>query len=158
MDWQSIIADPLLSELPFKIELNEWGKIEMTPATNLHGFLQATIAVLLRRHLPDGKVLVECSIETAKNVKVADVAWCSPAFFARHGYRTPYPESPELVVEVASPSNRFGELIEKQGLYFACGAQEVWICEETGEMRFAQPTGPLSRSLICPSFPERIEP
>ncbi|QIK37524.1 Uma2 family endonuclease [Caldichromatium japonicum] len=157
MDWQSIITDPLLSELPFKIELNAWGKVEMTPATNLHGLLQATIAVLLRRHLLDGKVLLECSIETAKNIKVAAAAWCSAPLFARHGYRMPYPESSELVVEVASPSNRLSELIEKRELYSARGVQEVWICEETGEMRFARPTGPLTRPLICPGFPERVE-
>ena len=32
MNWQEICNDPLLRELPYKIELNEWGKIVMTPA------------------------------------------------------------------------------------------------------------------------------
>ena len=26
MDWQEVCRDPLLQNLPFKIELNEWGR------------------------------------------------------------------------------------------------------------------------------------
>jgi len=36
MDWTSVINDPLLKELPFKIELDKWGKILMNPASNTH--------------------------------------------------------------------------------------------------------------------------
>ena len=34
MQWQEVIAHPSLQDLPFKIELNEYGKIEMSPASN----------------------------------------------------------------------------------------------------------------------------
>ncbi len=158
MDWSAVLSDPALSELPFKIELNEWGKIEMTPASNIHGMLQTAIALDLKQRLAGGKAFVECSIQTAKNVKVADVVWCSPAFYARNGVSTPYQEAPEIVVEVASPSNRIAELVEKKALYFEKGAKEVWICEESGEMLFYRADGKLSESMLCPGFPAQVEP
>jgi Uma2 family endonuclease len=157
MDWSSVISNPILSELPFKIELNEWGKIEMSPASNYHGMLQTAIAILLKEKLPFGKAFVECSIQTSKNVKVADVVWCSMAFFEKNGKSTPYNQSPEIVVEVASPGNRLAELVEKKELYFEKGAKEVWICEETGEMIFYQAKGRLTESLICSGFPKNVE-
>ena len=157
MDWNTVITDPALSELPFKIELNEWGKIEMSPASNSHGMLQTEIAFILRSKLPSGKAFVECSIQTAKNVKVADVVWCSTDFLNRHGKSTPYPASPEIVVEVASPSNTLAELIDKRSLYFEQGAKEVWICEETGAMLFYRADGKLSNSVLCPSFPQSVD-
>jgi len=33
MNWQEICEHPALRELPFKIETNQWGKIEMCPAS-----------------------------------------------------------------------------------------------------------------------------
>ncbi len=42
--WQALIDSPYLQDLPFKFELNKWGKIEMSPASNKHGLLQITIA------------------------------------------------------------------------------------------------------------------
>lgn len=156
MEWSSVINDPVLSELPFKIELNEWGKIEMSPASNWHGLLQSAIAFILKEQLPAGKTLVECSILTSKNVKVADVVWCSDDFFRRHGTATPYPVSPEIVVEVASPNNSLAELIEKKTLYFEKGATEVWLCEESGRILFYRPDGKLVESVCCPGFPQKV--
>ncbi len=34
MTWQEVIQHPSLQDLPFKIELNAQGVIEMSPATN----------------------------------------------------------------------------------------------------------------------------
>ena len=34
MDWASVISDPLLRNLPYKIELNEHGTIMMSSASN----------------------------------------------------------------------------------------------------------------------------
>jgi Uma2 family endonuclease len=61
------------------------------------------------------------------------------------------------VVEVASPSNRLAELVEKKSLYFEKGAKEVWICEETGEMIFYKADGRLTESVVCPGFPKKVE-
>jgi len=129
----------------------------MSPASNLHGMLQTEIAFILKEKLPSGKAFVKCSIQTSKNVKVADVVWCSKDFLSKHGKSTPYHVSPEIVVEVASPSNTLAELIEKKELYFAQGAKEVWICEETGTLLFYRADGKLLSSAFCPGFPQSID-
>jgi hypothetical protein len=69
-----ILADPHLQNLPFKIELNRWGRIEMSPASNRHGMVQVDVAAELRQRT-GGRVIVECSIRTSDGVRVADVAW-----------------------------------------------------------------------------------
>ncbi len=33
MKWQDVLLDKTLQDLPYKIELNEYGKIEMSPAS-----------------------------------------------------------------------------------------------------------------------------
>jgi len=44
MQWSDVLNDKSLSNLPYKIELNEYGQIVMSPASNQHGFLQVEIA------------------------------------------------------------------------------------------------------------------
>jgi len=45
MEWTDVVDNPLLQNLPFKIELNRWGKILMSPASNNHGILQFEVGV-----------------------------------------------------------------------------------------------------------------
>jgi len=156
MNWQEIRDDPMLRDLPYKIETDRWGHIVMSPASNRHSMLQAEIQNLLRRHLAGGFAFPECSVQTTQGVKVADVAWGSDAFFHRHGVPDPYPEAPEIVVEVASPSNSLAELEEKMRLYFERGAREVWLCGEEGGMAFFSERAALKRSLLAPEFPCRV--
>lgn len=47
MTWEEVCADPSLQDLPYKIELNRWGKIVMGPASRHHGIYQAEIAYRL---------------------------------------------------------------------------------------------------------------
>ncbi len=145
MNWAEVLADKSLQDLPYKIELDRYGNIVMSPASNRHGRLQLWIGGLLEGGL-GGEAIAECSVNTPEGVKVADVAWCSPEFLARHGYQTPYPEAPEICVEVRSPSNAWEEMRTKVALYLAQGAREVWIVFETGEVRFFGPEGERDRS------------
>ena len=156
MNWQDICSHPSLKDLPFKLETDRWGHIVMSPATNRHSRLQSLIARLLDRALPEGEGIVECSIATAQGVKVADVAWAGAAFLRRHGSANPYPQAPEIVVEVLSDSNTRAEMEEKQGLYFERGAQEFWLCTPEGEMLFFDTHGPLPSSRLAPGFPARV--
>lgn len=135
MQWAEVLADRSLNDLPYKIELDKWGNVVMSPASNRHGRLQGMLFALLEK-LAGGRALIECSIATSEGVKVADVAWCSDAFFDRFGYETPYPRTPEICVEVRSPSNSEEELRFKTHVYLEAGAREVWIVLETGEARF----------------------
>jgi Uma2 family endonuclease len=146
MLWSDVLADETLKDLPYKIELDEWGRIIMTPASNRHGLVQSRISHALRNHFPAGEVIVECSIQTRKGVRVADVAWCSDAFLARHGDETPFAVAPELCVEVLSPSNTRAEMDQKRTLYFESGAQEVWIVREGGGVERYAVHGPVAAS------------
>jgi Uma2 family endonuclease len=146
MQWSEVVDNPYFENLPFKIELNRYGKIEMTPASNKHGRLQSHISELLGRKLKKGEALVECSIQTTEGVKVADVAWCSKAFIKQYGYETPYSHAPEICIEVVSPSNSKEEMSNKAQLYLQAGAEEVWIVWENGIVDYYGKTGKLKQS------------
>ena len=53
--WAQVVRDPSLQDLPYKIELNARGKIEMSPASNRHVLLQAHFAAeFASSSAPDG--------------------------------------------------------------------------------------------------------
>lgn len=130
--WAEVVSDPLLGNLPYRLELNRWGHIEMTPpASPRHMDFATTLAGLLRERL-GGKALTECAIATREGVRVADVVWCSDDFARRHAasfanWEASLSEAPELCVEVMSPSNLAAELREKLRLYLEAGAKEAWM-------------------------------
>ena len=65
--------------------------------------------------------------------------------------------SPELCVEILSPSNTKSEIEEKKALYLEGGALEVWICDRRGKMSFFGPGSVLLRkSRLCPAFPSQL--
>ena len=148
--WREVVNSPYLRDLPFKLELNEDGKVEfaMSPATNRHSLFQGRLQAFLLRCLPNGVQMPECSILTSKGVKVADVVWASDAFFARYRDTTPYPKAPDLCIEVASPSNTAEELAKKTRLYLEAGAVEVWIVREDGTVELYGPEGRRARSVF----------
>ncbi|MDR3553385.1 MAG: Uma2 family endonuclease [Syntrophobacteraceae bacterium] len=157
MEWREVVEHPSLKDLPFKIETNEWGKIVMTPASYGHAAYQARI---FRWFVLSGagEALAECPIQTSKGVRVADVAWASAAFHKKFGPQNlSLPESPEIVVEVLSPSNNAAEMEDKSKLYFQAGAKEFWLCGEHGDLRFFDPCGELEISGIFPDFPGHID-
>lgn len=157
MNWHQVCEDPSLQDLPYKVELNEYGKIVMSPADTEHAGLQAEIAYLIRSlSHGKGKVSTEQPITTSKGVKVPDVAWRSQQFFEEFGQQTPLPHAPELCVEVVSPSNSLVELTEKRQLYFESGANEVWFCKQ-GEMQFYDSSGERTGSLLFPKFPHKVD-
>ncbi len=146
MQWSEVIASPYLQDLPFKIELNRYGKIEMAPASNKHNYTQFELATFLKRKLKKGKTFSECSIVTTEGVKVADVVWCSKEFIKQHGFDTPYAIAPEICIEVVSPSNSKEEMYNKAKLYLAAGAKEAWIYWENGQVEFFDVTGQIEQS------------
>jgi Uma2 family endonuclease len=156
MTWQEVLERKELQDLPFKIELNEKGKVEMSPATNKHGLLQMLIGSLLSSFLESGVCISECSVLTESGVKVADVAWLSKDFLKQYSDVTPFPTSPEICVEIISPSNSTKEILEKIGLYIAAGAREVWTCNLEGEMRFYDAEGAVLQSSRVPEFPKVV--
>ena len=146
MQWADVLQDQSLQDLPYKIELNEWGQIVMTPASNQHGLYQSKIGWILMSCMTGGSVISECSIATDAGVKVADVAWCSESFLQQHGVVTPFMVAPELCVEITSPSNSDRQMQEKLALYFDRGAKECWLVAETGEVCFFDREGERGQS------------
>jgi Uma2 family endonuclease len=123
--FRELCDDPRFANLPGKIELDVWGRIVMSPGSNLHGMLQARL--VQRLAVLGGQAFAEASVTTPAGVLVADVAWGSPAFVAAHRTETPFRRAPELCIEIASPSNSRKALNEKVSAYLAAGAVEVWL-------------------------------
>ena len=148
MRWSDVLNDPSLRNLPYKIELDEHGRILMSPASNRHGIQQAKLVRLLAQMPLDGEIATECSIATHLGVRVADVVWMSSGFQVKYGEQTPYPQAPELCVEILSPSNSEREMEEKIRLYLGYGAIEVWIVNAEGTISLFGAEGKREQSII----------
>lgn len=157
MNWQEACKHPSLKDLPFKIELDETGKIIMCPVKFDHSLFQGEIIFLLRSMLSNGKTVAECAIKTRKGTKAADVAWLSFERLAHARGQTELDIAPEICIEVMSESNTQKEMTEKRALYFEVGAKEVWLCSENGAMRFFNAQHELIHSEWVPDFPLKIE-
>lgn len=123
--YRTLCEDRLYANIPGKIEIDVWGRLLMSPASNYHSALQTELA--RRLGVLGGKAFVEASVVTAIGVLVADAAWATAEFMRAHKFQTPYRKAPELCIEVVSPSNSRKELREKIDAYLATGAKEVWI-------------------------------
>ena len=157
MTWAEVVDNPILQDLPFKIELNKWGNIEMSPARNRHGAYQARITYLLQVQRPDGVSVTEVGVDTSENTKVPDVIWASVERYRAVPHELSWASAPEICVEIISPSNWLEEQMHKGQLYFQAGAEEFWLCDEHGQMQFFDANGHLERSRLCPEFPARVE-
>jgi Uma2 family endonuclease len=151
--WDEVLRDPSLRDLPYKIELNAWGKVEMSPASVQHAWLQAELAAELKRQLRDGITLTECPILTDIGIRVPDVVWASAHFMSRHRGMSPLPRTPEICAEITSPSNVAAEITEKTRAYLAAGAQEVWIVADDGAIRVMDRSGEKTQS----AFPVTVK-
>jgi Uma2 family endonuclease len=155
--WDELCRDPSLRDLPYKIELNAWGKVEMSPPAGVgHSRLQAEVAVQLMNQLRDGVALTECPVLTSIGVRVPDVAWASNQFREQYKALSPLPRAPEICVEVISPSNVEAEITEKTRAYLAAGAHEVWVVAQDGTVRFIDGSGekPQSRFSVALNLPD----
>ncbi len=152
MRWSEVVNNPLLKDLPFKIEMNRFGQILMSPASNYHGTLQHRVGSAIEKRRKNGEIINECSIQTTDGVKVADVAWASDEFIGEYGYQTPYPKAPEICVEIVSPSNSKASIEFKVELYLARGAQEVWVVNQEKQIRFYSHSGEIKKSKLIPRF------
>ncbi len=156
--WDKLVADPELAKLPYRFETDAHGQIIMSPPpAPSHGNKQSEISFHLRRLMPHGRTLSECPVSTAGGVKAVDAGWCSDAVWNESAGKSCLLRAPEICVEILSPSNTKSEIAEKQSLYFEAGAQEFWICELDGRMRFLSAEGALAKSRLAPDFPEIVD-
>ena len=157
MNWQEVCADTALQNIPYKVELNRWGQIVMSPAKNKHSVYQGLIQSIIQSMVKEGLTYPECPIQTEDNVKVADVVWISRERYQQIKNDDVCSIAPEICIEIKSSSNTLEEMKFKKELYFKAGAEEFWLCNESGEMLFYNPDGQIINSGIVPSFPAAIE-
>ena len=157
MTWKDLCLDKRFEDLPFKIERNGRGQIIMSPTTNRHGYFAFRIGELMREHLPTGKVIVECGVDTEDGTKETDAAWPSAERFHKIEDEFSCSIAPEICVEVVSPSNSIAEMNHKKQLYPKAGASEVWFCDLEGNMTFHNATEKLRNSAMAPEFPLLVD-
>ena len=159
--WEALCVDPLLADLPYKVETNERGQLLMSPAGTSHSRLQARVTRTLGSMIDaaglGGEALTECAVLTAQGVKVPDVAWISDQSWDSRTNQSLLMVAPDICIEVMSASNTAAEMAEKAALYFASGAMEVWILDSAGQMRFMHAQGALAESGIIPGFPDTFK-
>jgi len=154
--WKDIVSDPALSDLPYKIETNAQGQIILSPHENRHSFLQKALQDLLDEHLEGGVAPPEFAIATSEGVKTPDVVWTSLERRANmEATGDPTTLAPEICIEVLSASNTVDEMKGKRRLYREAGADEVWIVEQDGRVRFFKDEE-VEQSTIAPSFPCQV--
>jgi Uma2 family endonuclease len=153
MLWSEVVASPYLKDLPFKIELNQWGNIEMSPATNWHASLQSRTVAYLIRTMKTGECLTESPVMTALGVRVPDVSWRSAEHKRINDYDSPFAVAPELCIEVRSESNTTAEFEAKTSAYFAAGAKEVWWVEMDSKVRVFTLAGEQTTSVLAGERP-----
>jgi Uma2 family endonuclease len=158
--WENVLGDPNLCGLPYKMETNERGQIIMSPpAAPKHGGRQFEIGRLIRKSVQEkGRIVTECPVRTPGGTKAPDVVWFSEARWeTAKASAGDSPVAPEICVEVLSPSNTEEEMEEKRSLYFAAGAEEVWLCSTEGAMRFFDSEREREASGRVPGFPKQID-
>lgn len=112
--WQEIVEDPLLSELPYKIETNHRGQIILSPHKNRHARRQKRVEKRLDALLSLGEAFQEWAIATAGGTKPADVIWASDERLQEmEETGDPTTLAPEICVEVMSESNDWGRWRQK---------------------------------------------
>ncbi len=148
MQWQDVLADKSLQDLPYKIELNDKGNIEMSPASLLHSLIQGKLALLLGSTLTQGSVFTELAIQTSNGIRVPDVAWGSNHYIKQHKTEVYASSAPEICVEIISPSNTPKEMLEKVQLFIDAGANEVWLVTESGDISIYNQNGQTDKSFF----------
>ena len=156
MKWEQLCDDKSLEGIPYRVELTHQGQLVMSPHRSYHSIYQSRIIRWLNRLLPDGEAMPGCPVETDIGTVVADVAWASPQKVKRNFDRPSWAESPEIIVEVLSPSNTEAEIRRKRRAVFAEGAVEFWVCDRQGNLQFFGPRGRVVKSWFCPAFPASI--
>jgi Uma2 family endonuclease len=155
--WDELADDPLVAAIPYKVELNEKGAIEVSPPTIRHAFIQGFLTRELARQRPDGTALPECAVETDIGMRVPDVVWVSRQLLEQHRNANKFRTAPELCVEVLSPTNTRVHTTEKIAAYIAAGAKEVWVVDDSGVAEIHTSAGRVASSTLgfeLPPLPE----
>jgi Uma2 family endonuclease len=117
-------------------ELLEGRIVHLSPAQPFHGLVEVRLSSRLfiyadttgRGHVLGGEVGLWAR-RNPDTVRGADLLFISRERYARRNPRGFLDVPPELVVEVLSPDDRYGEVMEKLQEYLALGVDLVWIVD-----------------------------
>lgn len=113
-----------------RYELRDGEMIRVPPPILGHSKIQETVRRLLDRAAAGaGTVFIELGFRprTEREYRIADVAYTANERLARMDTNGHFEGSPELIVEVISPSNTAVEMAEKRALYLETGCLEFWV-------------------------------
>jgi Uma2 family endonuclease len=116
----------------FRLELHNGEVVRVTRPKYKHGIIQLQITLLLLKALKgQGRALPEFAFRARPEyeLRVADVGWVSKARDTRVDRDDHLSGSPDIVVEVLSPSNSIREMVKKKALCFSTGCQEFWLVD-----------------------------
>lgn len=154
--WNEIVRDPLLNQLPYEVETNARGQILLSPQTNRRSIQQKSVESKLDELLPEGEAFQEWAIATSSGTKQADVIWASDGRLSEmRETGAPSTLASEICVEVISDSNDWEEMHQKRQLYLRAGAREVWVVEQSAQVRFFEEEE-IERSELAPEFPPQV--
>lgn len=131
-------ADELLrNDVPHKAtELVRGVLVVREPPGGWHGHLSAQLTFLLGQHVyarrsgllfgQDTGFLIERDPDTVRAPDLAFVAAARASGVARRGY---VPFAPDLAVEILSPGDRPGEVLEKVAQWLTAGTRLVWVID-----------------------------
>jgi len=144
-----------------KHELLQGEHITMPPPKRPHTRVQQDLQDVLRPYVREhrlGEVHIEAGFKLSPhNWLQPDVSFVRSAQIERGDPNEYYEGAPALAIEVASESNTAAQLDLKMELYFAHGAEEVWIVfPQTRRVRAHFPDGhseTLADSLRSALFP-----
>ncbi len=157
MTWQEVCDNPSLQNLPYRMELNRWGKIEMRRVPPpWHGETIARVGFLLRDLMPGGLVSTITAVDTAENTKVVDLVWISHERRRANASEYSYSPAPEICVEILEPTDTLEDQSHRRQLLMGAGASEFWLCNRQSDMQFFDAGGPLEHSRLCPDFPVKV--
>lgn len=149
--WDEVVNDPVLSRLPFQIELDKFGRIMMSPAANWqHSRIQARLVRWLSNRL-GGEAISEVAVRVSDGSTFEpDVVWAPNEFWSSlNGAVADLPRCPPLAIEVLSKSNTRAEMQAKVDAYLDSGATEAWLVNQDGSAEFYAASGKLDRSAIA---------
>jgi Uma2 family endonuclease len=113
-------------------ELQHGELVTLVPPKLRHSVVQQKIRDLFQDAAADaGSAFIELGFRPVPEYefRYADVAWASKQRWQEQDLNSYFRGSPELVVEVLSPSNTVAEMIDKERLCLENGAREFWVVD-----------------------------
>ncbi|MBZ0278733.1 MAG: Uma2 family endonuclease [Anaerolineae bacterium] len=143
---------------------------EMPGASPLHNFIVAQIVYFLMGFVRPQNIGFVFGDATSYTLPNGDELIPDASFVSKEQVALPFPEkflfAPDLAIEVASPSNRERELLDKTESYLQSGTRVVWIVylphivvdvchlDEDGELKIrkVEISGTLDGEDVLPGF------